>query len=199
MRFEEREPSNARFTVPVSISAGDGETQGRYVRGATTSQPDPHAVLRAALYAGLIGAVLCTVPFVANFVLALPFAGFLSVLFYRRWAHGAEPASGMAFKLGALTGVFGFVGALVVMALSTLTSRGQSALRDAMLEAIRQQRQRATEPQARQVLDYFSTPQGMVVMMVVGFIFMAIAFVILSGIGASISAFLLRRKGPPQT
>jgi hypothetical protein len=197
VRFQEREPTNVRLTVPASITAAESESHAGHTHETKITPADPHATLRAALYAGFIGAVLCTVPFVANFVLALPFAGFLSVLFYRRWTHGIEPTRGMAFKLGALTGIFAFVGALVAMALSTLTSRGQSAMRDTMLEALRQQRQRATEPQARQVIDYFSTQQGMVVMMIVGFLFMAIAFVLLSGAGASLSAFLLRRKEPP--
>jgi hypothetical protein len=199
VRFEGRAPSTVRFTIPAPVAADQPELErGGYSPATTPAQPDSHATLRAALYAGIIGAVLCTIPLVANFLLALPFAGFISVLFYRRWSHGPEPASGMAFKLGALTGLFGFVGYLVIMALSTLTSRGQNAMREAMLEVLRLQRQRATDPQTRQVLDYFATAQGMIVMLVLGFAFMAIAFVVLSGAGGTISAFLLRRKGPPK-
>jgi hypothetical protein len=46
------------------------------------------------------------------------------------------------------------------------------------------------------MLDYFITPQGLAVMMVFGFIFTAIMFVLLAGVGGAISAALLRRKGP---
>jgi len=47
------------------------------------------------------------------------------------------------------------------------------------------------------MLDYFTTPHGLMVMMILGFIFTGVMFVLLSGLGGSISAKLLRRKGPP--
>jgi hypothetical protein len=47
------------------------------------------------------------------------------------------------------------------------------------------------------MLEYFLTPHGLMVMMVAGLVLMAILFVVLSGLGGSISAALLRRKEPP--
>lgn len=167
-------------------------------RTAQFAATESRATIRAALYAGLVAAALSTIPIGPNFILAFPFAGFLAVLFYRRWAAGAEPNPGAGFKLGALAGVFGFVVFLVLTAIDTLVRHTQSQLREQMLDAVRQRLAQAPDPQSRQVLEYFLTPQGMTLMMVVGFIFMGIVLVVLSGAGAALSASLLRRKGPPE-
>jgi hypothetical protein len=47
------------------------------------------------------------------------------------------------------------------------------------------------------MLDYLTTPSGMAVMILLGFLFMAAIFVLLSGVGALVAASLLERKGPP--
>lgn len=158
---------------------------------------DSRATMRAALYAGVIGAVLSSVPVVANFVLALPVAGFLAVLFYRRWTMGPELRSSFGFKLGALSGLFGFLVFLIFTAIGTVAFHAESELRQAMVEAIQAKQARAVDPQVRQMFDYFMTPQGMMIMMGLGFVMMGVAFVLLSGLGAALGASLLRRKGPP--
>ncbi len=159
---------------------------------------DSRATIRAAIYAGLIGAVLSSIPAGPNFILALPLAGFLSVLFYRRWTHGPEPRAAAGFRLGALAGLFGFLAFLVFTAIGTWTFHAEGEIRQAMLEAVRQQQSRATDPQVQHMFDYFVTPQGMMIMMGVGFLMMGIAFVLLSGVGAALGASLLRRKHPPE-
>lgn len=79
-----------------------------------------------------------------------------------------------------------------------LLPHAQNDIRDAMVEAIHRQQARTPDPQARQMLDYFLTPHGFVVMMIVGMIFTGVIFVLLSGVGGTISAALLRRKEPPR-
>jgi hypothetical protein len=155
-------------------------------------------MVRAAIYAGGIGAALSLIPVAGNFVLALPVAGFLSVLFYRRWTHGPELRPSTGFRLGALAGLFGFLAFLVVTAISTLTRGGEDEMRQALVEAVHLQQARATDPQVRQMFDYFLTSQGMMVVLGLGFVMMGIAFVLLSGAGAAFSASLLRRKDPPE-
>src|SRR5947209_3571103 len=181
-----------------SVSGSTGTLQGGIAQAGNIPHDSSRATIRAAVYAGLIAAALSTIPLGQNFILALPFAGFLSVLFYRRWVHDSEPRTATGFKLVALTGVFAFVAFLVISAIETLTAHGQSELRQAMLQAIQQQQARAADPQIRQMFDYFTTPQGMAMMIVLGFAFMGVLFVLLSGVGAAISASLLRRKSPPQ-
>lgn len=157
-----------------------------------------HPALRASIYGGLIAALLCLIPLGPIFIFALPLGGFFSILFFRRFAYGISPPPRAGFKLGALAGVFSFLLLLIFVALGTLVPNAGNELRDAMLQNLRQMEARATDPQATQMLDYFMSAQGMAILIVVGFVFMAITFVVLSGLGAAISASLLRRKTPPE-
>jgi hypothetical protein len=198
IRFSAREPYvNAVVVAPGAGTPPPIRVEDQFSFQQPAAGSDRSAALRAAMNAGVIAAVLSSLPLGPAFIFALPIAGFLCVLFYRRRSLAEEPSPGAGFRLGALTGLFGFAIFVVLTAVETLVFRAQNELRDAMIQAIRQAQARSADPQARQMLDYFMTPQGLVFMMVFGFIFMCIAFVLLSGIGGAISAGLLRRKGPP--
>ena len=151
--------------------------------------------MRSALNAGAIAGVLSLVPL--GSIVALPLAGYLGVRLYRRRSSAPQLSTGAGFKLGALCGVFGFVIFTVLTAVNTLAFRAQDEFRGAMIEAVRHAQARNPDPQARQMLEYFTSPQGMVVMLVLGGVFICVAFVLLSGLGGAISAGLLRRKEPP--
>lgn len=163
------------------------------------ARPDGRLGLRAALTAGVIAAVLSSVPLGPAFVFALPIGGFLAVLFYRRWTSvREEPSSGMGFRLGGLSGLFAFATFVVLTAFETLAFGGRDELREALVRAVRQAQTRSADPQARQMMDYFLTPQGLVWMVILGLIFLGITFVLLSAIGGAVSAALLGRKPPPE-
>jgi MFS family permease len=133
-----------------------------------------------------------------GFILGSPLGGFLSVLLYRRRSWSADPLPSAGFRLGALSGLFGFAIFAVLAGAQVLALHGENKVRDAMIEAVQRQQARNPDPQARQMLDYFLTPHGLIVMMIIGLILMGIAFVLLSSIGGGISAALLRRKEPPR-
>ncbi len=160
-------------------------------------RPNRRIAIRSAATAGGLVAVLGFIPLGRAFVLVLPLVGFLTILLYRRRSLEPDLSAAMGFQLGALGGLFGSAIFGVLTALETLLFQAGNQLRDAMIQAIRQAQARAADPQARQMLDYFLTPRGLVVMMVLGFLFTAIMFVLLSGIGGAIFAVLLRRKNPP--
>jgi len=128
------------------------------------------------------------------FVLALPFAGFLSVLIYSRYNRGAEPTLGIGFRIGAAAGLAGFIILTVLTAIETLAFHGENELRSALVQAVKQSQERYADPQARQALEFFMTPDGLIYLMIVGSLFMCLLFVIFSGIGGAISASLLRRR-----
>jgi hypothetical protein len=156
-----------------------------------------NAALRSALHAGVVAAILSLIPLRSAFLFALPIAGFLCVLLYRRRVSGEELSVGSGFKLGSLAGLFALAFFVVLTATATLVSHAENELREAMLQAIRQAQARSPDAQARQMLDYFTTPHGLMVMMILGFAFTGVMFVLLSGLGGSISAKLLHRKRPP--
>lgn len=162
---------------------------------ASAAGLDRSSALRSAIAAGAVAALLSLLPL--GFILASPLGGFLSVLLYRRRNWVAEPTPSGGFRLGALSGLLGYVIFLILAAAQLALSHGQNELRDAMIDAVHRQQERNPDPQARQMLDYFLTPHGLMLMMALGLIFIGVLFVLLSGAGGAISAALLRRKGPP--
>jgi MFS family permease len=162
----------------------------------TRTTLDRGNVLRAAIAAGVIAGLLSMLPL--GFILGSPLGGFLSVLLYRRRSWSADPSRSAGFRLGALSGLFGFLIFAVLASMQVLLLHGGNEVREAMIEAVRRQQARNPDPQARQMLDYFLTPHGLMTMVIVGLILMGILFVLLSGVGGSFSATLLRRKEPPR-
>jgi MFS family permease len=182
--------------VKVSFPDASAPSPGRpEVATPSATRAGRNSALRAAISAGTIAALLSLLPL--GFILGSPLGGFLSVLFYRRRTWAAEPAPSAAFRLGALTGIVGYGIFLILAAAQLSVLHGQHELRDAMIEAVHRQQARNPDPQARQMLDYFLTPHGLMVMMVLGLVLMGVIFVLLSGVGGALSAALLRRKGPP--
>ena len=151
--------------------------------------------VRSAATGVATAAAFSFLPLGRAFVLVLPLAGFLCVALYRRRSL-QEPSRGAGFQLGALSGLIGSAFFFVLTAVQTLAFHAQDQLRDAMIQAIRQAQARSADPQAKQMFDYFMTPQGLIVMMIFGFIFTAIVFVLLSGLGGAVSAAIFRRKRP---
>jgi hypothetical protein len=137
------------------------------------------------------------VPIKGSVAFALPFAGFLCVLLYRRYGSGAEPSLGLGFRLGVWAGVTGFAILIVLTAISTLGFHGQNELRDVLIQAVHQAQSRYTDPQSREALEQFLTPGGLAMLMVLCSAFACVFFAILSGLGGAASAALLRRKLPP--
>ena len=146
--------------------------------------------LRAAFAASLVGLILSLL---LGAIAGAPAAGFLSVVFYRRRSWLSELTLSAGFRLGTLTGALSAAIFMMVKAAQALFTH-HSEMRDVMIEAIHRQQARAPDPEARQMLDYLLTPNGLVLMIALGVVFMAILFILLSGLGGMISASLLRRK-----
>ena len=180
----------------TGVLAPTGQT-GAYSLSQPSVNPHSHAALRSALIAGIIAVLLSSLPVRAAFVLGLPLAGFVCVLLYRRSDSGVTLSPRRGFRLGALAGLFGFAMLILLGAGEMLAFHLEEKQREAILEIVRQTQARTADPQARQMLDYFTTSPGMIVMMILGLMFMAIGFVVLSGLGGAVTAVLLGRKDPP--
>lgn len=157
---------------------------------ATAVRLDQGIGLRAAFAASLVGLIISLL---LGAIAGAPAAGFLAVVFYRRRSWLSELTLSAGFRLGALTGALSSAIFMVVKALQVLSTH-QNEMRDLMIEAIHRQQARTPDPEARQMLDYLLTPHGLMLMIALGVVFMAIVFILLSGVGGMISAALLRRK-----
>ncbi len=71
------------------------------------AMPSQGSFLRAAIYAGAIGTLLSTLPL--GFVIGVPLAGVMAVRFYRGRSSAQLVAPTLGFRLGALSGLFGFM------------------------------------------------------------------------------------------
>ena len=175
---------------PATASPHPEEVPGRSAQAIRNRS----SAWRSAATAGLVGALLSLLPF--GFLLAFPLAGFLSVLFYRRRTWGVELSPSAGLRLGLRTGLLGFAMFAVLASLNFLVSPARVDVRQTMIDAVHRQQARTPDPQARQLLDYFLTRNGLVVMIIACLIILCIGFVLLAGLGGAFSASLLRRKGP---
>ena len=154
---------------------------------------DRQAAVRSALNAGAIAAVLCLLPW--GFIVAMPMAGYFGVRLYRHRSLAQELSPRAGFRIGALSGLFGFLIFTVLAVVVTLAAQAEDKLRTAIIDAV--QRAQALYPDHRlQWFDYFTTPHGMVVYVILSAVFSWVAFVLLSGVGGAVSASALRKKGP---
>jgi hypothetical protein len=182
---------------PITIPAIDAGAEVQ-IPGSQANRPQISALqwsyaLPAAALAGLIAAVMMMIP-VGAFGLGMLAAGALSVMFYRRRNPAANVTPGMGARLGALSGALGFGVFAIFTAIEMLIFRSGGQLRDALLQAIQQSAARSSDPAAQQVLEYLKSPEGLALMMVLGFIMMGLAFLIFSSLGGALAAALLRRK-----
>lgn len=154
---------------------------------------DRQAAVRSALNAGAIAAVLCLLPL--GFIVAMPMSGYFGVRLYRRRSAGPSLTPGAAFKLGALSGLFGFLIFTPLAVVLMLAAHAEDKIRTMIIEDL--QRAQAVYPDHRlQWLDYFTTPRGMVAYVILSAVLICMAFVMFSGAGGAISAMLFRKRRP---
>lgn len=154
---------------------------------------DRPAAVRSALNAGAIAAVASLIPLA--FFLAAPLAGYFGLRLYQRRGGLHQLSTRDGFKFGALVGLCAAPIFAVLRAAEIVASGEQGELRQKMIERLQQAAAGNPDPYAHQFADYFSSPQGLIVLMIIGFVVICLAFVLLSGIGGAISASL-GRKGP---
>ena len=151
----------------------------------------------ACAWAGLIAGLLIMVPLGASFWLGMLASGFLAVIFYRRRQPILELSPRMGARLGAASGVVGFCTFALLTAIETLLRNSGGELRAALLEAVRQSGAHNADPKAQPILDFLRTPQGLTVVLVMGFVVMFLAFLVFSALGGAIGAAMLRKKDRP--
>ncbi len=149
--------------------------------------------LPAAFLGMLIATVLSTVVRGA-LGLGLLMAGFLSVYFYRRRNPLVHLTLKLGARLGAISGVLGFGITAVASATAIAVLHSGGEIHARLLKAVQQYVSRSSDPQMQQILDFYASRQGFILMLVLGSIMMLIVFLALSSMGGLIGAAVLRRK-----
>jgi hypothetical protein len=167
-----------------------------YFNSSLTTRIQWSQALSASALAGLISAVLMMTP-LAGFGLGMVIGGSLSVVFYRRRLPVANVTPWMGVRLGMVSGILGGGIFAALLSIGAVVFHAGDAIRAKLMDGMQQAAARNPDPQAQQVMEFFKTPQGIVVLLTISLIGVLLAFVIFSGLGGAIGAALLRRKERP--
>lgn len=149
--------------------------------------------LPATALAGLIAAVLMMTP-LAGFGLGMLIGGTLSVVFYRRRMPVAHVTPGMGARLGMVTGILGGGIFSALLSVGIILFHAWDTVREKLVEVVEQTAARNPDPQAQQALQFFKSPEGIVLLLTTALIGTLLAFVVFSGLGGALGAALFRRK-----
>lgn len=149
---------------------------------------------RASAFAVLLAAILTIIPFGAPVGLGIVIGGFLSVFFYRRTMPTPHLTLGAGGRVGALSGILGYVASIAFLRFGTSTFTEGGELHQKLLAILQQHPPTGGDSQVQQAMDFYKSSQGFTVMIVVGLVMALAAFLLLSGLGGLIGAALLKRK-----
>lgn len=123
-------------------------------------------------------------------------AGALAVWLYQRRVPGTIVTSGMGMRIGAVSGVIGYV-ATTIWSVLRFASNSQE-FRTAMQEQMDKSLAANPDPRAQEIMRQFvgnlNTPQGLATFFVIILAIMAIVFVIFSAAGGALGASIFARR-----
>ena len=187
--------------IRVALAEPSVPGDGGEIRTARSSYPGVPVSSRfewaQALPSAFLGLLIASVlSLILRGALALGMlaAGFLSVYFYHRRNPLIGLTVGLGARLGAISGALGFGILGVVSTVVTFVSHSVAEIRLIMLKAVQEYVSRSADPQMQQVLEFYNSRQGFILMLVLGSIMMLILFLALSSMGGIIGAAVLRRR-----
>lgn len=120
-------------------------------------------------------------------------AGALAVPLYRRGSTAVMKAAAGA-RLGALTGLICFAMSVILMSVAALVSHKGPEVRSTLLDLIKQAAAKTNDPQTLAMFDYFRTPSGLVVMMLMALVLTFFVMIVLASLGGALSGAFLGRR-----
>ncbi|MGO9084930.1 MAG: hypothetical protein ACLQBK_06860 [Candidatus Sulfotelmatobacter sp.] len=142
----------------------------------------------AALVASLL-MVLGLNPFVAMISV-----GFLAVVFYRQHQPGALVRAGAGARLGALGGLLWFGMSVILQGLVVGVLRKGPEIRGEMLKRLQEAASGTNDPQVLAMFEYFKSPAGLAVLVVMAIIFAFVAALVLGTLGGALGGTIFGRR-----
>jgi hypothetical protein len=159
------------------------------------SEIDWSAAVRKCLIAALaMTLVMAIVRFPLLGIFVIPAGGWFAVFLYTRGSAVAMDA-GRGARLGAVTGLFGFLFSMVRSAFQVYFQRGQfmTQIRKAMDEAARKN----PDPKAQEIVEKLMSPEGIAILITLTVIFVLFSYLILTAIGGAIGGARHKRGTAP--
>jgi len=151
--------------------------------------------LKPCGFAAVIGTLLMALgltPAVAMFS-----AGFLSVLLYRQIRPGIAIGAATGARLGALGGLLWFGIAAVLAAAAATVPDLRAKIQEQVIDnATKWAAAHPPDPRIQAGLDQLKTPEGFVMMLIIGGVMMLVISVVLSTVGGSLAGALFGRRDP---
>ena len=163
------------------------------------SAPSPHAAtgeidwpqaLPAAVVTGVGMAVLAllTAPlFRAGFLVWLLAGGAACVAFYQRRRPLAVLRARLGARLGAVSGLFGFLTFALLQSLLLFAARSDE-LRQELRQMVEQAAAQNPDPRAQEMMHRFTTPEGLAILIALTMILFLVLFVALAAAGGALWA-----------
>jgi hypothetical protein len=186
--------------VPVPAALADTDSTSPHGAAFPAAQTIPVLALPMSWSQGLKPCALAAVVASLLMVLGLnPFVamlsvGFLAVVFYRQRQPEIPINAGVGARIGALGGLLWFGMSFILQGLVVVVLQKGPELRDEMFKRMQQTAASANDPQVQAMIDYFKTPAGLALLIVMGVVFAFVAALALGALGGAVGGSLFGRR-----
>ena len=133
-----------------------------------------------------------------NPLVAMLSVGFLAVVLYRQRRPGAVVRAGIGGRLGAFSGLLSFGITALLAALAAMAPDFRTKMRSQIIEnAQKWAGSHPGDPQVQAALEQLKTPQGLVMMLIVGGVLLLLLSMALGGLGGALGGAILGRRHRP--
>lgn len=148
--------------------------------------------LPGAAIAGVVVAIAWILPFTAVCLWVLA-GGALSVALYHRRRPDAPFTPGAGARLGALTGLLGFLVFGIAFSLQVLLLGGGAQMRQALRRVIEESAARSPDPRSQEAMEMLLRPEGLALMITLLAVVFLAGFLLFGAIGGALGAALFRK------
>ena len=150
------------------------------------------------MIAGVITGLACVIPVLSWIILVMVAGGGSAVSLYHRRVPAAPVPPSRGFRIGLLSGFFGWTTLGILNALMLIPAGNRALLHrqlaDKLADAMRTAPDQATKDMIQKMGDAISTSSGLASMLLLGLVVVGALFLILGGIGGAIGASVFGKK-----